>query len=103
MTAVDSSGLVDGSTPNITFESGHHSYAEEDESGQSALIDAAFALLDGEAGSHPTDLPSALEMFDVVLAGYVSALERRPVDLPFRPPDHLLATLRGVLSDPGRT
>ena len=79
------------------YATGRHVYAEEDTRAQAALTDAAFALLEGGDQVHPTNLTRSLKQFDVVLAGYVSALEHRPIDLPFQAPDHLLDALRSGL------
>ncbi len=76
------------------YRSGRHEYVREDERGQAALTASALALVDGGNEPHPTNLWRSLDQFDVVLAGYVSALEHRPVNLPFQPPDQLLALLR---------
>lgn len=86
------------STHGGGYRSGSHSYDEQDELGQAALTDSAFALLEGTAGLHPTRLELALVQFNVILGAYVSALERRPVALPCEPPDDLIGRLKEALS-----
>ncbi|OPZ04339.1 MAG: hypothetical protein BWZ10_03181 [candidate division BRC1 bacterium ADurb.BinA364] len=39
----------------------------------------------------------SLLQFNIILGAYVSALERRPVDLPCEPPDGLLDSLASAL------
>jgi predicted dehydrogenase len=70
--------------------SGEHVYGEQDERAQAALTDAAFEWAADEKALHPTRLERNLQQFNVVLGGYASALEGRPVDLPFDPPDGIL-------------
>jgi hypothetical protein len=72
------------------YASGEHVYAEQDDRAQAALTDAAFEWAADETKLHPTRLERNLQQFNVVLGGYTSALEGRPVDLPFDPPDGLL-------------
>jgi predicted dehydrogenase len=85
-------------TESRGYESGAHSYAEQDVLGQASLTDSAFALLDGEGEPHPTRLEVSLVQFNVILGAYVSALEHRPVALPCEPPDGLLARLGKALA-----
>ncbi len=80
------------------YESGTHSYDEQDELGQAALTDSAFGLLQGKGEPHPTRLELSLVQFNVILGAYVSTLERRPVALPCEPPDDLIARLKEALS-----
>jgi predicted dehydrogenase len=72
------------------YASGEHSYAEQDDRAQAALTDAAFEWAADETALHPTRLERNLQQFNVILGGYASALEGRPVDLPFDPPDGML-------------
>jgi predicted dehydrogenase len=72
------------------YASGEHNYGEQDERAQAALTDAAFEWAADEAKLHPTRLERNLQQFNVILGGYTSALEGRPVDLPFDPPDGML-------------
>lgn len=83
------------------YASGTHDYAQEDEAGQAALTDAAFALLSDPAASHPTRIERSLAEFNVVLGAYQSALRRAPVALPCDPPADLIGSLRRALSADG--
>jgi hypothetical protein len=76
------------------YASGEHSYGEQDVRAQAALTDAAFEWAADENKPHPTCLERNLQQFNVVLGGYTSALEARPVDLPFDPPDGMLETFK---------
>ncbi len=81
------------------YESGSHDYGTEDDLAQGRLTEAAFDWLLDDAQPHPTRLVRSLDQFNVILGIYVSALSARPVDLPFDPPDGLLAALRERLLD----
>ncbi len=72
------------------YESGAHSYGEQDVLAQARLTDAAFDwAADGEK-LHPTRLERSLTQFNIILGAYVSALYNVTVDLPFDPPNGLL-------------
>ncbi|MBN1937253.1 MAG: Gfo/Idh/MocA family oxidoreductase [Anaerolineae bacterium] len=79
------------------YASGPSDYGEQDVQAQAALTDAAFEWAVDESKPHPTCLEHNLEQFSVVLATYASALESRPIDLPFDPPDRLLDTFKECL------
>ncbi len=79
-------------------ESGEHDYGVEDDLAQVRLTEAAFDWISGDLDVHPTALCRSLAQFNVILGTYVSALESRPVELPFDPPDELLAALTERLS-----
>ena len=76
------------------YASGTHAYPEQDDRAQAALTDAAFAWAADPAALHPTRLERNLQQFNVILGGYTSALEGRPVDLPFDPPNGMLETFK---------
>jgi predicted dehydrogenase len=76
------------------YACGAHEYVEQDTRAQAALTDAAFAWAADENKPHPTRLERNLQQFNVVLGGYTSALEGRPVDLPFGPPDGMLEAFK---------
>ena len=72
------------------YETGSHSYGEQDVLAQARLTDAAFDwAADGEK-LHPTRLERSLTQFNIILGAYVSALYNIAVDLPFEPPNGLL-------------
>ena len=79
------------------YASGEHSYAEQDVRAQAALTDAAFEWAADPSRLHPTRLERNLQQFNVILGAYTSALESRPVDLPFDPPDGMLEAFKGRL------
>lgn len=77
--------LADGQIEKL-----EHDYADQDVSGQAALTNALFDWLDNDNKPSPTNLKRSLDEWLVILAGYLSTVEARPVDLPFEPPDDLL-------------
>ena len=77
--------LADG-----TVETGSHAYADEDVLGQAGLTNAMFDWLEDDGKACPTNLATSLDEWLVILAGYMSTVEARPVDFPFDPPDDLL-------------
>ena len=85
------------STPEDGYESGIHSYGEQDVLGQAALTDAAFEWFEDEGRPHPTRLEFSLTQFNIILGAYVSALNYIPVSLPFEPPDGLMGALKARL------
>jgi predicted dehydrogenase len=80
------------------YESGHHSYGEQDVLGQAGLTEAALDWVLDDDKPHPTRLERSLRDFNTILGLYVSALTRAPVSLPFDPPDGLLDSLRQTLT-----
>ncbi|MGB9594749.1 MAG: Gfo/Idh/MocA family protein [Candidatus Poribacteria bacterium] len=80
------------------YESGTHSYGEQDVKAQASLTDAAFEWLEDDNKPHPTRLEHSLTQFNIILGAYVSALEHRPVELPIEPPNGLMDALEARLS-----
>ena len=78
------------SLPDGTVETGEHEYREEDVLGQAGLTNAMFDWLEDDDNPSPTNLKTSLDEWLVILAGYLSTVEARPVELPFDPPDDLL-------------
>jgi hypothetical protein len=78
------------SLPDGTVEQGTKEYRAEDVLGQANLTNALFDWLEDDAQVSPTNLSTSLDEWLVILAGYLSTVEARPVDLPFDPPDDLL-------------
>jgi len=76
--------------PDGTVEAGEHEYRDEDVLGQAGLTNAMFDWLEDDSNPSPTNLSTSLDEWLVILAGYMSTVEARPVDLPFDPPDDLL-------------
>lgn len=79
--------------------SGVHEYYAADLPGQVGLTEAMFDWLEDGGTGHPTNLSDSLTQFNVILGLYMSALERRPVDLPVEPDAGLLGKLRARLGD----
>ena len=78
------------SLPDGAVETGKHVYADEDVLGEAGLIDAMLDWLEDDGRPCPTNLSTALDEWQVILAGYLSTVEARPVAFPFDPPDDLL-------------
>ena len=76
--------------PDGTVEQGEQEYAAQDVIGQANLTNAMFDWLEDDSQVHPNNLATSLDEWLVILAGYVSTIEARPVDMPFDPPDDLL-------------
>ncbi len=77
--------LADG-----TVETGEYEYRDDDVLGQAGLTNAMFDWLEDDGKPAPTNLNTSLDEWLVILAGYMSTVEARPVDSPFDPPDDLL-------------
>ena len=84
-------------TPENGYESGSHSYGEQDVLGQAGLTDAVFDWLDDEQKVHPTHLDQSLAEFNLLMGIYQSSLTHAPVELPFDPPDGLIDSMKEVL------
>jgi len=82
------------SLPDGRIERGGHEYRAEDILGQAGLTSAVFDWLEDDGKPSPTNLKTSLDEWLIVLAGYLSSVEARPVDLPFDPPPDLLDRLK---------
>ncbi|HCU35542.1 MAG TPA: hypothetical protein DGT21_08810 [Armatimonadetes bacterium] len=78
------------SLPDGTVETGEYQYGDDDPLGQAGLTNAMFDWLEDDKAIAPTNLKASLDEWLVILAGYMSTIEARPVDFPFDPPDDLL-------------
>ncbi|MBD3184409.1 hypothetical protein GF312_19155 [Candidatus Poribacteria bacterium] len=78
------------SVPNLVIKRSEHDYADQDILGQARLTNSLFNWLEDENQVSPTNLKTSLDEWLVILAGYMSTVEARPVDMPFDPPDNLL-------------
>ena len=76
--------------PDGSVEQGKKDYREEDVRGQANLTEAMYDWLEDDRKVSPTNLSTSLDEWLVILAGYLSTVEARPVDLPFEPADDLL-------------
>jgi predicted dehydrogenase len=72
-------------------------WAEGNHKAQANLTNAMFAWLADDARPVPTHLKRALEQWNVVLGLYASTIWRKPVAIPFDPPDDLWEQLAHVL------
>lgn len=73
-------------------------WADLNDRSQAALIDSLAAWLSDDAAKSESNLDMALHQWNVVLALYASALERKPIDLPYEPELDLLERLMGELN-----
>jgi predicted dehydrogenase len=73
------------------WEAGNHA-------AQATLINAMFDWIENEDHPAGTNLELGLHQWEAVLALYASALWRRPVELPFEPPEDLFLKLAEALS-----
>lgn len=78
------------SMPDGTVEQGPKPYREQDVQGQAGLTNAMFDWIEDDTKVAPTNLATSLDEWLVILGGYMSAVEAKPIDLPFDPPDELL-------------
>lgn len=90
-------GGFERSMPDGTVDKQEHVYADEDIQGQAGLTNAMFDWLEDETKPSPTNLATSLDEWAVILAGYLSTVEARPVDMPFDPPDDLLDRYRAFV------
>lgn len=85
------------SLPDGSVEKGEQVYSEQDIHGQAGLTNAMFDWLEDDAQAAPTSLATSLDEWSVILAGYLSTVEARPVEMPFDPPDDLLERFKGFV------
>ena len=89
---------VYGTLADGTVETGEHDYAEEDLIGQANHTNALFDWLEDDGKVHPCNMNTVLDQWLAILAGYLSTVERRPIEFPFDPPDDLLDQLIRTLA-----
>ena len=85
------------STHDGGYEGGPLNYGEQDIQAQGNLTEAAFDWLDDENKVHPTHLKQSLAEFNLLLGIYYSGITNEIIDLPFEPPDGLMASLKDKL------
>jgi predicted dehydrogenase len=73
-------------------------WAELNHAAQAGLTNAIFDWLEDDSRPAGTHLARALHQWQAILGLYASALWRRPVDIPFEPPDDLFEQLRRALA-----
>ena len=72
---------------------------ESNHQAQANLTEAMFDWLEDDHKPAGTNLKIGLHQWQVVLGLYASALWRKPVDIPFAPPDDLFDSLNAALSE----
>jgi predicted dehydrogenase len=77
--------LSDGTIERLVTD-----YATEDMPAEARLVNSLYDWLEDDNNISPTNLKTSLDEWLVILAGYMSTVEARPVDFPFDPPDDLL-------------
>ena len=82
------------STHDDGYEGGPLNYGEQDIEAQGNLTEAAFNWLHDEKNEHPTHLKQSLAEFNLLLGIYYSGITNQIIDLPFDPPDGLMASLK---------
>lgn len=83
--------------PDGSVGEGEVDFGAENVKGQADLTNAMFDWLENDSKCSPTSLTTSLDEWLVVLAGYLSTVEARPVDLPFEPPDDLLDQFKALV------
>jgi predicted dehydrogenase len=79
------------------YESGLHDYGAEDVLAQAGMTEATFDWIEDEKKVHPTHLAQSLAEFNLLMAIYSSGMSHKPLELPYDPPDGLLASLKTLL------
>lgn len=86
-----SDGLEAGKSADIK------EHEEQNHAAQAGLINAMFDWLEDDSKPAGTNLKRALYQWNVVLGLYASSLLRKPIDIPFDPPDDLFLKLAEAL------
>ena len=85
------------SLPGGIVEAESKEYSAEDILGQAGLTKSLFTWLDRDEAQSPTNLGVSLDEWLVILAGYLSTVESRPIEFPLDPPRDLLTKYRKKL------
>ena len=85
------------STTEIKYERGEKSYTDEDPLGQAGMTDAMFDWIEDDANVHPNCLDNSLAETNTVLGLYASAVQGKPIELPYKPDEGLL---KGLMARP---
>jgi len=91
--------IISCSVPNMK-EAGRvdlNSWEELNHDAQAKLVESMYDWLEDDAMVSGTNLARSLHQWNAVLALYASALWRKPIDLPFDPPDNLMQELKEAL------
>jgi len=73
-------------------------WAEGNHAAQANFTNAMFDWLEDDAKMPGTNLKRALDQWNVILGLYASTVYRKPIDIPFDPPDDLWENLNKVLA-----
>jgi hypothetical protein len=93
---VSPDGVEQGSVADMdAWAAGNHA-------AQANLTNAMFTWLTDDAKPAPTNLKHSLDQWNVVLGLYASTIWRKPMDIPFDPPDDLWTQLAKALGGPER-
>ncbi|MCZ6635207.1 MAG: Gfo/Idh/MocA family oxidoreductase [bacterium] len=84
-------------TPETGYQGGDLDYGEQNARAQIGLTEAMFDWLEDDSKVHPTNLKQSLAEFNLLLGIYQSGSERKPIDLPFDPPDNMIQHLKDIL------
>jgi hypothetical protein len=85
-------GLASGETTSMSEWQAHNDQA------QANLTQAMLFWLEDDARPAGTSLTRALAQWNAILGIYASGLWRRPIDLPFDPPEDLFQQLTAHLT-----
>jgi predicted dehydrogenase len=88
---LSSDGVRDG------YQGDRDEWMRGNHAAQAALVEAIFDWMEDDDKPAGTNLKLGLHQWQVVLALYASALWRKPVELPFDPPDDLFSQLAQAL------
>jgi predicted dehydrogenase len=84
-------------------ETGHRTsmadWCEQNDHSQAGLTRAMLRWLEDDAQPAGTNLKASLQQWNTILGLYASAVTRKPVELPFDPPDTLFEDLTRVLKE----
>ena len=72
-------------------------WEEGNHAAQAGLVNAMFDRLEDSSRPAGTNLKLSLHQWNVVLGLYASSLLRKPIDIPFDPPEDLLLRLAETL------
>lgn len=84
-------------TSETGYQGGDLDYGEQDALAQIGLTEAMIDWLEDESKVHPTNLKQSLAEFNLLLGIYQSGSLRKPIDLPFDPPDNMIQHLKDIL------
>lgn len=81
-------------------ERGTLSYGEQDNPGQAGLTNAMFDWIQDDKKVAPTNLATSLDEWLTLLTVYASAVQAKPITMPYDPPDDLLEQFKRLVGAP---